>query len=273
MPSPYPGMDPFIEDQEWEDFHSRFNIIVSEELAPRVEPRYIVRVERRIYVEHGVGDDEHVRWADVCVLRSARDASTAVAASSAANISLAPVECWLPGPQERRETFLVIRERKTMEVVTVIETLSPANKRASSDGREQYLAKREEILASRTNLVEIDLLRGGKRLPMVGLPAGDYFAIVSRGHRRPRADVYAWPLRHPLPTILIPLQSGDPEVPLDLQRAFTTVYDRARYQLSLDYSAPLQAPLSESDQAWLRQLVDEAVRRAPASERERPAQE
>jgi hypothetical protein len=225
-----------------------------------------VRVERRIYVEHGLGDDTQVRWADVSVLSSASDAPTVV--PSAANASVAPVECLLPVPQERRETFLVIRERKTMEVVTVIETLSPANKRASSDGREQYLAKREEILASRTNLVELDLLRAGKRLPMVGLPAGDYFAIVSRGHRRPRADVYCWTLRHPLPTIPVPLQAGDPEVSLDLQRAFTTVYDRARYQLSLDYSAPLQAPLSESDQVWLRQSYDEAVRRTSASERQ-----
>jgi hypothetical protein len=266
-------MDPFIEDQEWEDFHSRFNNVVSEELAPAVEPRYIVRVERRIYVEHGLGDDGQVRWADVSVLWSASDAPTAVPSAANANASVAPVECLLPVPQERRETFLVIRERKTMEVVTVIETLSPANKRASSDGREQYLAKREEILASRTNLVELDLLRAGKRLPMVGLPAGDYFAIVSRGHRRPRADVYCWTLRHPLPTIPVPLQAGDAEVSLDLQRAFTTVYDRARYQLSLDYSAPLQAPLSESDQVWLRQLYDEAVRRTSASERQGPPRE
>src|SRR5688500_10610589 len=117
-----------------------------------------------------------------------------------------PVECRLPMPQERRETFLVIRERETMEIVTVIETLSPANKRASSDGREQYLAKREEILRSRTNLVEIDLLRGGKRLPAQGMPTGDYYALVSRGHKRPRTDVYAWSIRQPLPEIPIPLK-------------------------------------------------------------------
>jgi hypothetical protein len=155
--------------------------------------------------------------------------------------------------EERRETYLVIREVETLEIVTVIETLSPANKRASSDGRDQYLQKREEILRSRTNLVELDLLRGGKRLPMVSVPPGDYYAIVSRGNRRPRADVYAWTLLQPLPTISIPLKPGEPEVPLDLQQAFTAVYDRARYHLSLNYAAPLATPLSEADAAWLEQ--------------------
>jgi hypothetical protein len=128
MPSPFPGFDPFIEDQEWDDFQPSFNVVMSEMLAPELEPHYVARIATRRYIEH------------------------------------------LPDPQERRETYLVIREVPSMEIVTVIETLSPANKRASSDGREQYLAKREEILQSRTNLVELDLLRGGKRLPVIGMP-------------------------------------------------------------------------------------------------------
>jgi hypothetical protein len=260
MPSPFPGMDPFIEDQEWEDFHSRFNTAISEALAPGVEPRYIVRVERRIYVEHGLESEDQVRWADVSVLWSGTDAAVATAASAEAATSLAPVECLLLGPQERRETYLVIREVPSMEIVTVIETLSPTNKRASSDGREQYLAKRQEILQSRTNLVELDLLRGGKRLPVGGLPPGDYFALVSRGHRRPRTDVFPWTLRQSLPTIPIPLKKDEPEVPLDLQGVFTTVFDRARYQLSLNYADGPRLPLHESDATWMRQLAMQVAR-------------
>lgn len=251
MPSPFPGMDPFIEDQEWQDFHTRFNNIVSELLAPGLDPRYVVRVERRVYVEHGLESDEQVRWADVSVLWAAGDAPLPAVQAGASATLLAPVECTLPIPQERRETYLVIREVKSMEVVTIIETLSPSNKRASSDGRQQYLDKREEILQSRTNLVELDLLRGGKRLPVIGMPPGDYYAIVSRGHRRPRADVFAWTLRQALPTIPIPLKKDEPEVPLDLQAAFTTVYDRARYQLSLNYAAALAAPLTEAERVLL----------------------
>jgi Protein of unknown function (DUF4058) len=212
MPSPFPGMDPCIEDQEWDDFQPTFNTVMSEALAPDLEPRYVARIARRNYLEQ------------------------------------------LPTPQERRETYLVIREVPSMEIVTVIETLSPANKRASSDGREQYLAKRQEILQSRTNLIELDLLRGGKRLPVGGMPTGDYFAIVSRGYKRPRADVFPWTLRQALPSIPIPLKKGEPEVPLDLQQVFTTVYDRARYQLSLNYAGKLGVPLSEGDAKWMREL-------------------
>jgi hypothetical protein len=169
--------------------------------------------------------------------------------------ALAPVECLLPVPQERRETFLVIREVPSLEIVTIIETLSPANKRGASDGRAQYLSKRDEILQSRTSLVEIDLLRGGKRLPVIGMPTGDYFAVVSKGFRRPRADVYAWTLRRPLPTIFIPLKKGEPEIPVDLGQVFATVYERAQYQLSINYGAPLALGLEEEDAAWAADLV------------------
>jgi hypothetical protein len=210
-------MDPFIEDQEWEDFHLAFNVVLSDLLAPAIEPRYIARLKRRFYRD--------------------RD------------------ENFLRAPEERRETYLVIRDVPTMEIVTIIETLSPANKRSSSDGRQQYLAKREEILQSRTNLVELDLLRGGARLPAAPMPAGQYFAIVSRGYRRPRADVFAWTLRQPLPTIPIPLTKGEPEVLLDLQQAFTTVYDRALYQLSLNYGMNLRPPLSDADASWAKDLL------------------
>jgi hypothetical protein len=139
-------------------------------------------------------------------------------------------------------------------VVTVLETLSPGNKRPGSDGRREYLKKREEILQSQTHLVELDLLRGGQRMPTVRpLPSADYCAIVSRSQRRPRADAYVWTIRDPLPTIPIPLNKGDPDVALDLQAVCTTVYDRARYHLSLDYSASLAPPLSEAEREWLNQ--------------------
>src|SRR5688500_13248295 len=131
-----------------------------------------------------------------------------------------------------------------MEVVTVIETLLPSNKRISSDGREQYLEKRQETLQSHSHLVEIYLLRGGARLPVIGVPKRDYLAIVSRARRRPRASSYPWTLRQAMPTIAIPLKGDDPDVMLDLQKVFTTTFERARYQLSLDYSAPLVPPLS-----------------------------
>ena len=255
MPSPFPGMDPFLEGAEWEDFHATFNTVIREHLSPRLEPRYLVRIERRIYVEHTADDRPPVRRADVAVFVAEETAlAWAGPVSGRGRLPLAPVECLLPMPEEQRETYLVIRLQDTREVVTVLETLSPGNKRLGSDGRREYLKKREEILQSQTHLVELDLLRGGQRMPTATpLPSADYCAIVSRSHRRPRADAYLWTIRDPLPTIPIPLNKGDPDVPLDLQAVFTTVYDRARYDLSLDYTASLDPPLSEADLCWVQQ--------------------
>ena len=258
MPSPFPGMDPYLEAQEWEDFHARLNTAISDLLSPRVEPRYVVRIERRVYVESAGDDNPSLFRADAAVLRTIETAGGTAVAAEPISI-LEPFECELPMPAERREAYLLIRLRETMEVVTVLETLSPSNKRAGGDGRREYLEKREAVLQSRAHLVELDLLRGGLRLPTTTpLPKGDYYTIVSRRQRRPRAAVYAWPLRDPLPTIPVPLKQPDPDVPLDLQAAFRTVYDRARYGLSLNYGADLQPPLSDDDTEWARRLTESA---------------
>lgn len=255
MPSPFPGMDPYLEDQDWEDFHFKFNGALSEVLTDKVEPRYIVRAERRLYIEHGLEVDDQVRSPDVAVLWDGNAESIAAADSLQTDTALAPVECLNASPIERRETYLVIRELPGLEIVTVVETLSPTNKRTSSDGRQQYLAKREEILGSRTNLVELDLLRGGKRLPVIGLPVADYYAVVSRGNRRPRTDVYAWLLRQPIPAIPFPLKPGEPEVRVDLQQVFDIAFHRGRYHRTLNYQASLHPPLSPEDSAWRSSLT------------------
>jgi hypothetical protein len=255
MPSPFPGMDPYLEDQVWEDFHFKFNSALSDVLTDGVEPRYIVRAAQRVYIEHGIDADDQVRLPDVAVLWNGNPDPIASPGSLLTETALAPVECLNASPVERRETYLVIRELPGLEIVTVIETLSPTNKRTSSDGRQQYLAKREEVIESRTNLVELDFLRGGKRLPVIGLPAGDFYAVVSRGNRRPRTDVYAWSIRQAIPKIPFPLKPGDPEVLVDLQEVFNLAFHRGRYQRTLNYAAALRPPLSPEDAAWRNSLT------------------
>jgi hypothetical protein len=252
-------MDPFIEDQEWSDFHPNFIIQLQAQLAPRLEPRYYVRVERRIYVEHpdydNGSDRPNTRKPDVSLYLSSESAVLPSTSGGTATLA-APVECVIPMPEEQRESFLKIHETETREVVTVLEVLSPSNKRPGGDGRREYRQKRDQVFESATHLVELDLLRGGARLPMQShLPPGDYYAIVSKSHRRPRAAVYPWFLPDPLPTIPIPLLKGDDDVPLDLGAALMAVYDRARYQLSINYSAELQVVPSEKQADWMHQRL------------------
>jgi hypothetical protein len=110
----------------------------------------------------------------------------------------------------------------------VIEILSPTNK--AGEGFSKYLRKRRATIRQKVHLVEIDLLLGGERLPMAEpLPPGDYCAVVSRSEERPASSVYAWTIRDPLPSVLIPLKRPDPDATLDLAAHFATAYDRGRY--------------------------------------------
>jgi hypothetical protein len=249
MQSPFPGMDPFLETQEWEDFHTTFNTVLRERLAPSLEPKYLVRVERRVYLESVGGEPETMRRADIAVVTVDRGPTGGLSSTQTGSPTAV---CELPMPIERQETYLVIRDRETMRVITVIELLSPSNKRSRGDGRHEYMMKRQEILSSPTHLVELDLLRGGLRLPVIGtLPPGDYYAIVSRANRRPKCEVYSWTLNDKLPVIPIPLQHDDPDATQPLQEVFDIVYQRARYDLSVKYTAPLDPPLTPDELKWV----------------------
>ncbi len=255
MPSPFPGMDPYLEGPSWPSFHVLLIAEMLNTLAPRIRPKYIVEAERRVYLETDPYDRERFIRPDVAIgvqpVRKMPDREPPGAVGVAE-----PVTLTLPMPAEHREAYLTIRLRKPRRVVTVIEVLSPTNKKPGTLGHEVYKAKRDGVLECKTHLVELDLLRGGERMPTVEpLPPADYYALVSRSDRRPTVDVYPSSVRQPLPSLPIPLEPEDPDVVLDLQAAFTSVYDRACLEYSLDYEGKLEPPLPEADAPWAKALV------------------
>ena len=140
----------------------------------------------------------------------------------------------------------------------MIEILSRSNK--SGLGRGQYLQKRRELLDQPVHLVEVDLLLGGKRLPMGGrLPAGEYYAFVSRAEKRESSDVYAWSIRRPMPAIPIPLSPPDPDPSLDLSAVVNRAYEQGRHHRLIHYADPLDLPLTAEDQNWLRTKLPPSV--------------
>lgn len=156
---------------------------------------------------------------------------------------------------EVRESWIEIYHLPEMELVTVIEILSPSNKGGS--GRADYVAKRDSLIDQRINLAEIDLLQSGARMPVSGkVRLGDYVAVVARSERIPQADVCTWPLRHPLPVLPIPLRAPDPDVSLDLGEAFRMTYDRGGYPGAMSYCLPLpeSLPISPEDREWAEGL-------------------
>ena len=247
MPSPLPGMNPFLETPElWSEFHSRMIVAIADALEETLSQGYRVAVEQRIYLDQGE-ETVLIGIPDVAVI-----ASPGRAPQSTALID-APITVEVPLEEEVQERYLEIREVKTGRVVTVIELLSPKNKR-SGPGREVYLRKRRQVMASQTHWVEIDLLRGGKPLPLRGAIAADYRILVSASGRRPQAQLYAFNLRQPIPPIPVPLD-GEVTLTLALQPLLHRVYDRARFGLAIDYDQPLTPQLSEADAAWLAGLV------------------
>ena len=153
-----------------------------------------------------------------------------------------------PEIEPRTERHLQIIHRATERVVTVMELLSPSNKTPGFGGLEKYLDKRNEVLSSGCHLMELDLLRGGQRLPMSGaLPPGDYFALIGRVGRKPRCQVIAWSLRAKLPSLPVPLLPEDPEATLDFDAAFGTAYESSFYSRRLPYHEPLVPPLRDRE--------------------------
>ena len=165
------------------------------------------------------------------------------------------VEIFDRDPDEVRITWVEIRALPELELVTAIEVLSPISK--SWQGRQAYLDKRDELHASRVNLVEIDLLFGGAPLPMKErIEPGAYYAIVARGARLPVAEVYRWTVRDPLPRLPIPLREPDPDVLIDLAALVRRVYELGRYVLTLRRDRPLPdtTSLTPEDRVWIESV-------------------
>ncbi len=152
-----------------------------------------------------------------------------------------------------RQSFVEVRDRKSRELITVVELLSPANKYAGPD-REQYLTKRMELLNGPVHLVEIDLLRGGPPLPAANRPDCSYSVLVSRCESRLEADFWPIALRQRLPEIPVPVRSPDPDARLDLQAILDRIYDDAGYADYI-YDGTPSPRLGPEDMEWARQLL------------------
>lgn len=256
MPTPLPGMDPYLERPAlWPNVHSSLIVAIRDDLAPRLRPRYYVSVEERV-VTLGVEDLPFAARPDVAVIHRAPSSGASAAGAVAQTPGVVTVE--LPMPEEMREVYLEIREVDSERVITVVEVLSPTNK-LTGTGRRQYEQRRLGVLGLQTHLIEIDLLRAGTPMTMLGFEGrSDYRILVSRAEKRPLADLFPFSVRQPIPVFRLPLQPGDEEPELDLNHLLHTLYDRAGYDLRIDYHAEPEPPLAEADAAWLDTLLREA---------------
>jgi hypothetical protein len=257
MASPFPGMDPYLEQSAfWSSFHSRLIVAIADALSPFLLPQYYIEVETRTYLEED--DDLLVGVPDGVVYRPtvpAENLPKPVQLGVTAT-QVRPQQVTLPMSSEVKERYLEVREIGTDAVITVIEVISPKNKRTGK-GRIEYEHKRETVLNTQTHWVEIDLLRAGKPMPMHGVSGTmDYRILVSRSNLRPMADLYGFTLREAIPSFPLPLRETDEAVLVDLQTIFNGLYDRAGYAMRLNYQQNVPPPsLTAVDQAWVSELL------------------
>ncbi len=253
MRSPFPGMNPYLENPElWSEVHSRLIVAIADDLSDHLSERYRVAIQKRTYFS-GEGDSLLVGIPDISVVGKQPEPSQTSATATLTPL-VEPITVTLPIAEEVQERYLEIREVATGAVITAIEILSPKNKRAG-EGRQAYQRKRNQVLASLTHLVEIDLLRSGQPLPILGATQSDYRIVVSRSDRRPSAQLYAFSVRQEVPNLPVPLKPGEEEPMVNLQAILDGVYERGRYHLAIDYTQPAQPPLNAEDTDWATELI------------------
>lgn len=263
MASPFPGMDPYIEACGlWEDFHAKLIGEIERSLAAVLPERYVVRTGERSYIVLAPpGNGEHAMIPDVGVVTRRRPSRSGkqnggTALAEPASPDAEPVTMRAMVDTQFRETFLEIRELNPRHrLVTSIEVLSPSNKRESTPGWDLYLRKRQaHLIGLQANLVELDLLRGGERMPMADdWPDSPYYVLVARKKESPRCTVWPAHFRVPLPDVRVPLAPPDDDARLALQPLVDAVYARSRYEQDINDHRPLRPAPGAADAAWLKQ--------------------
>lgn len=263
MNYPFPGMNPYLENPDlWSELHHRLITAIADCIEPSLSQEYRVAIEKRTYMSLpeeslliGIPDVSVIATSTKTKSSKSNTAVMTLPAKTETETEIQTVT--LPIPIEIKEAYLEIKESKTGRVITVIEVLSPTNKKKGK-GLNAYLEKRENVLMSYTNLIEIDLLRSGQMMPILGdFTATDYRILIARSKRLPRAELMGFNLGNSIPSFKIPLQRGDEEPVVNLQNLLEEIYQKARFYLTLDYSQEPPIKLSDEEQIWLDNLLKE----------------
>jgi hypothetical protein len=276
MKSPFPGMDPFIEAEAlWEGFHDRLIGRIDEALARILPPGYIIDIASRSYVVlvESEGKKKRLAKPDVTITerpsrKRPRKKNGGVAVAELPEV-VESVQMQAFIAEEFREIFLEIyAQREERQLVTSIEVLSPSNKRPDTEGWIQYKRKRQAMLLGRANYIELDLLRGGDKHPMLtDWPDYPYTLLVSRAIDAPYCRVFRGDFLRRLPVIPVPLFDPDLDLQLDLQPLIDTIYELGRYHEEIDYSRRLTPALTDAESGAVRDLLKNHSSRSSRKDR------
>ena len=264
MPSPFPGMDPYLEDPTgWGGVHLALIVAIQAELNRVLPAGFVAKIDEYVWVRDTDEDRSLLGKPDAFVPQARRPGrgGTAVARP----VTAPTVRGSLPNSRKRKNRVVQVVTARGHSVLTAVEVLSPSNKDSGED-RDLYVQKRRGYLAS-VNLVEIDLLRSGNRLPMgrPTPPTSDYYVFSCRKDEYPATAVWAFTVRDELPVIPIPISAEYPDAPLDLLAALDRVYDEGRYAESVEYDSPPTPPLRPTDAVWAAEFLKKPAKKKKKS--------
>jgi hypothetical protein len=237
----------------WGDFHGTMLVAMRADLNAQLPEGYAASIELYVWaddVDQRRGSES--REPDVHVRK---EGSTEERAAVTATMA-APSTIVLPRLTRKKRKYLKVVDIRARQVVTVVELLSPSNKK-SGDDRERYLEKRNEYLANNLSFVEIDLLRGGRRPPL-GRECpemSDFYAMVCRPWEFPQAGFWTFGLRDALPDIPVPVTQELGDTPLHLRSCVDRAYDEGRYSEGLPYDEALKPRPRNQDRDWIRTVL------------------
>lgn len=223
MPSPFPGMDPYLEDERlWPSFQHHLVSCLYQILLPGLVDRYRARVLQRHYLTEQALFTSIIR-------------------------------------EEHHEEHIEIRQRSDSRLVTLVDVVSPSN-RTTPAGRQAYLEKRKEGRTCNASLVEIDLVLQGQ--PMLdysreGLPDWDYAVTVTRSTQPERYEIYTATMQKRLPRFRLPLAADDRDTVLDLHTAFVRAYDQGNFADQISYQSDPVTSLNGDHRKWLDERLRE----------------
>lgn len=263
MPSPFPGMDPYLEQPDyWVEFHNDLAAEMRAGLNRSIQPRYVARLTPSVvYDVIEIAEVRNVR-PDVAVYSQRTPVEPGGNPAAAPVITPAPVTSLILNEAPAELMAIEIRTTAHQALVTAIEILSPVNKRPGHQAYIDYRRKRVDLLHSAAHFMELDLLRGGERSPLERpVPPAAYYVMLSRATRRPHVEVWPIQISDRLPVLPVPLLEPDPDVPLDLGALVASVYERGAFGVQIDYRRPPPVPLDEGEAQWLdRHLRERGAR-------------
>ena len=253
MPSPFPGMDPYLEGPLWPDLHQALALELRRRLVPEVRPKYAVTLNVRARKDDPGEEELGIMYPDLELVTAqpgwaaGPDAGGVATTPATAAVAALPAIRW-------KQVTVEVRHVARGQLVTAAEVISPINKRGR--GLARYRRKRRRLRANRVHLLEIDMIRRGTRAIAHPRARGcDYLVGLTRAGAA-QTQLWTVDLRDRLPAVPVPLLPGDGDAAVDLGAAFATVYDEAGYDLSVDYAAPPPPPaFSDADAAWAAGLT------------------